>query len=197
MKNYYFFMLLFVGLFHQSFVQAQFCPPTGFTNGNALFFFYDPGTSNCVDRPTSVSVGTSVFTLADCGDIFSVYNLSSGAPLTMLSPFTADLGFGTCEYTDGNLSNQTLSVNQMNAILKSIKLFPNPITSGNTIQVSLGVAVSAKAKIYSVTGKLVKSSTLDNFKTGTIDMSGLSNGVYILQLETDHTSVSKKIIINK
>lgn len=197
MRNNYFFMLLLVGLFNQSFVQAQFCPPTGFTNGSALYFFYDTGTSDCLDRPATVSVGASVFTLGDCGDIFSVYNLSSGAPLTTFSPFTADFGFGTCEYTDGNLSNQTLSVNQLNVVLKSLKLFPNPITSGNTLHISLGATLSAKAKLYSVTGKLVKSLTLDNFKSSTIDVSGLGNGVYILQLETDQTSISKKIIINR
>lgn len=197
MKHSYFYLLLFLGLFNQSLLQAQFCPPTGFTNGSALFFFYDPGTSDCVDRPTQILVGASVFTLNDCGDIFSVYNLSSGDPLTTFSPFTANFGFGTCEFTDGNLTNQTLSVLQMDSILKTLSLYPNPVNSGNALNVSISNAVSGTLKIYSITGKLVYSSLVDDFKSKTIDVSGFSNGVYLLKLETNLTSISKKVIINK
>lgn len=197
MKHIYFYFLLLIGLLYQSNLHAQFCPPTGFTNGAALYFFYDSGTSDCVDRPSQVSVGASVFSLGDCGDIFSVYNLSSGSPLTTFSPFTADFGFGTCEYTDGNLTNQTLTVAQMDVVLKTLRLYPNPVNSGNTLNVSLGSSISGTIKIYSITGKLIYNKTTDNLKTSNIDVSGLSNGVYLLKLETDLTSISKKVIINK
>lgn len=197
MKHFYFYFLLLFGLFYQSNLHAQFCPPTGFTNGTALFFFYDSGTSDCVDRPNQVSVGASVFSLGDCGDIFSVYNLSSGDPLTTFSPFTVDFGFGTCEYTDGNLTNQTLSTAQMDVVLKTLRLYPNPVNSGNTLNVSLGSSITGTIKIYSITGKLVYNKNIDNFKTSSIDVSSFNNGVYLLKIETDITSISKKVIINK
>lgn len=197
MKHFYIYLLLFIGPFSQSKLHAQSCPPTGFTNGAALFFFYETGTSDCVDRPSQVSVGASVFSLGDCGDIFSVYNLSSGNALTSFSPFTADFGFGTCEYTDGNLSNETLSVAQMEEVLKTMRIYPNPINSGSTLNISLGASVSGSIKIYSITGKLMFTATINNLKSNDIDVSGFSNGVYLLTLETDFTSTSKKVIINK
>lgn len=197
MKHFYFYLLFLFGLFNQSNLYAQFCPPTGFTNGSALFFFYDAGTSDCADRPTEVTVGASVFSLGDCGDIFSVYNLSSGDPLTSFSPFTTDFGFGTCEFTDGNLTNQTLSSAQMDVVLKTLRLYPNPVNGGNTLYVSLGSSISGTIKIYSITGKLVYNKIVDNLKTSSINVSSFSNGVYLLKLETDLTSISKKVIINK
>jgi hypothetical protein len=197
MKKLYLCLLIIVGFFTSSQLSAQNCPPTGFTNGNSLFFFYDAGTSDCEDRPTTVTVGASEFTVADCGDIFSVYNLSSGSTLTTFSPFLANFGFGTCEYTDGNLSNQTLSAARLNSILRHTTLFPNPVTTGDELQLKSDSQLSASVNIYSVTGKLVKSKLLNDFSLQNIDISGLSNGVYILKIESGNTSVTKKLIISK
>jgi hypothetical protein len=197
MKQHYLTLLIIVGFFTNSQLIAQNCPPTGFTNGSSLFFFYQSGTSDCVDRPTTVTVGTSEFTIADCGDIFSVYNLSSGSPLTTFSPFTADFGFGTCEYTDGNLSNQTLSVNQVNSLLRLITLYPNPVTGGNTITFKDHTQLSVKVEIYSVTGKLILTTAINNAMSNHIDISKLNNGVYLVKIEANQTSVTKKLIVSK
>lgn len=198
MKKHYLTLLIVVGFFTNTPLRAQNCPPTGFTNGNSLFFFYTAGTSDCADRPMLVSVGTSEFTLGDCGDIFSVYNLSSGSPLTNFSPFTADFGFGTCEFTDGSLTNQTLSVAQVNSVLKMLTLHPNPVSNGvNTISLKGSLPLSGKVEVYSVTGKLVLTAMVNNFASVSIDISKLNNGVYLVKIEADNASVTKKLIVSK
>jgi len=197
MKQLYLTFLIIVVFFTNSHLRAQDCPPTGFTNGNALFFFYDAATSNCAERPTNVSVGTSEFSLDECGDIFSVYNLSSGSPLTSFTPFTANFGFGTCEFTDGNLTNQTLSINQVNSLLRRISLYPNPVTNNYTISLKGGFQLSGTVQIYSVTGKLALATSLNDFSSDSIDISKLNNGVYLVRIEVNNTSVTKKLIIRR
>lgn len=197
MKQLYLTLLIIAGFFANSHLSAQNCPPTGFTNGNSLFFFYDAAISDCTDRPIMVSVGTSEFSLDDCGDIFSVYNLSSGSPIITFSPFTANFGFGTCEYTDGNLSNQILSINQINSLLRLISLYPNPVTNNTTIILKGGFQLSGTVQIYSVTGKLALAISLTDFSSDSIDISNLNNGVYLVKIEANNTSVTKKLIVSK
>ena len=197
MKQQYANLLIVLGIFSTALLQSQNCPPSGFTNGNSLFFFYDSGSSDCIARPSTVKVGVSEFTLDECEELFSVYKLSTGSPLPNFSPFTPDFGFGTCEYRDGHLSSEIQSVSRVNYYLKHTTLYPNPVTNGNELQLKSSAQLSGNLSIYSVTGKLMKSKLISNFDTESIDISGISNGVYIVKIESNSASVTKKLVINK
>jgi len=197
MKNSYNLLLLCFCLFGLTRAVAQSCPPTGFSNTISLFFFYDPGTSDCMDRPTTVFAESSEFTLVDCGDTFSVYDLISGAPLVSPNFFTVDFGYGTCEFTNGVLTDETLSVSQVEAIFKSIKVYPNPLINGDNIHIKMNSNVSVKISLYDVTGKLVLTDQTGNLTTKPINLSHLSNGIYLLRIGVDNLSVTKKVIIMK
>lgn len=197
MKQLYLTLLIVVGCFTSSQLYAQNCPLTGSTDGNALYFFYTAGTSTCDDRPSKITVGASEFILSECDDIYSVYNLNSGSPLISKSPFTADLGFGTCEFTGGKLPEQALTSTQLKSVLRLTNLYPNPVYTGNEIQLKSAGSLSGAISIYSVTGKLVTTKSLVNFSDKIIDISRLSNGVYIVKIESASVSVTKKLIISK
>ncbi|MEY8869074.1 T9SS type A sorting domain-containing protein [Meridianimaribacter flavus] len=194
-NNYYLFLLLIIGLFGFNKVNAQSCPPTGFSNGSSLYFFYDSGTSLCENRPTTVNVGASVFTLSSCDDEYSIYGLTSGDPVAPPNTFTADFGYATCEYTDGTLTNETLSIKQVEAIFNSLRLFPNPVTTGNTLNVKFQSNVSASINIYSVTGKLVLAENTDNLSVKPLSISNLPNGIYMVQITSNNLSISKKVVV--
>lgn len=197
MKKSYLF-LFFVTLFGVS-VHSQSCPPTGFSDSASLYFFYDSGTSLCGDRPVTIMVGASEFTLVDCGDAYSVYDLTSGAPLANSNMFTADFGYATCEYTNGNLTNEVLSTVDFEKLDSSIiKVYPNPVVSGNNLFVDFGkTKVSVKLSVHTVTGKQVLSNTVSNFNKGIVNVSTLPNGIYLIKIASDTKTVTRKFVVMK
>lgn len=190
MKNYYLTMLV-LALFSFTQIQAQFCPPTGYATPSNLYFIYDAGTSDCGDRPTTVSIGTSVFTQTSCQDQLSVYALSSGSPLADTSSIAVDFGFSICEYSDG-----TLSAEEFEMIFKTmLKVYPNPVTRGNNLNIELGLNTSVKVEIYNVTGKRMLSTRKSDLNSVTMDVSNLENGIYIAQIVTDLATITRKVVI--
>lgn len=89
-------------------------------------------------------------------------------------------------YTDLGSHSQTL--NAVNFNINTIKLFPNPVL-GNTIKISTKNTFSFS--IYNVLGKNI----LEGYsKNGSIDISVLNQGVYIVKLVSGNQSTTKKLI---
>ncbi|MEZ4795899.1 MAG: T9SS type A sorting domain-containing protein [Flavobacteriaceae bacterium] len=197
MKNNYFISALVFAFFCFFKLNAQSCPPTGFSDGDTLYFFYDLGTSDCMDRPVTVSVGASVFTLNDCGNVYSVYQLTSGSPISPTNMFTADFGYGTCEYTDGVLTGEFLSLEDFNFKISTLKVFPNPVSKGDRLNITFENAISTKIKLFNLTGKLVFEDSLNNTDSKTLDVNAFANGIYLLQITNGNVSVTKKVVIMK
>lgn len=181
--------------FNQSY--AQFCPPTGFTNGTSLYFFYSVSGATCGERPNTITVGSSQFTMSVCESAYSIYDLTTGDALTNINFFTADFGIGTCEYTNGNLTQETLSIEQVNQVIGSTRVFPNPLVSGNNIHLVFNSHVQGTASIIDITGKKVLNIEIDNLTRKQIDVSSLTNGVYLLQIEAGSSTITKKLVIMK
>ena len=186
--------MLVMALFGINQTFAQFCPPNGFAdNEDQLFFIYDTGTSLCGDRPTTVIVEGSTFTQSFCNDTLSIYLLSSGPSLTDTVNISVDFGFSICEYFGG-----TLSAEEFEMIFKAmLKVYPNPITQGNNLNIKLGVNTSVKVSIYSVTGKQMLTTATDNLSNLAVDISSLENGIYIAQIVTDLATITRKVIVMK
>ena len=78
-------------------------------------------------------------------------------------------------------------------INSQINIYPNPAIE--TITISRDVLLeNTNINIYSVTGKLVNTSTLNN--SGQIDISYLPKGVYFLNINTEKENFTKKFIKN-
>lgn len=91
---------------------------------------------------------------------------------------------------------KTISVGQIidtseSALSNDFTAYPNP-TNGDVSIKALSYDYSV-AKVYSSTGLLITSTQLDNVGLGTLDLSGFSNGIYIIKIEEK----AKKILLVK
>ncbi len=101
-------------------------------------------------------------------------------------------------YADGNFMYSVMQ--QINfGKLPVIKTFPNP--AKEFINISIAAAYLNKAatlQLFSADGKLMKQKTTNSLnQTETIDLINLSEGHYILKIETGNESLVKQIVIKK
>jgi Secretion system C-terminal sorting domain len=75
------------------------------------------------------------------------------------------------------------------SIVGNIKIYPNPTTGIFTISIK----EDASVKMYDMFGKLIYTSKT-NIGESKIDISNYPSGIYLLQVETENGSVTKKII---
>ena len=191
MKNYYLALLVFAFLGINQ-IQAQFCPPNAFATETKLIVVYDPGTLPCSQRPPTVTVESIVFTLISCSDEITVYNITPGSTLADPNNITVDFGDIICDYTGGSLSAA-----EFEKMFRSmLKVYPNPVSKGNSLNVELGINTNVKVKIYSVTGKEMLSTKAADLSKVSVDVSNLANGIYIAQIITDFGTINRKVIIS-
>jgi endonuclease I/chitodextrinase len=86
----------------------------------------------------------------------------------------------------------TATLSTKSGTLESFKMYPNP-TNGNRIYFSLTEA--ATIQIYTILGKLIQSKEVTKSKNN-IDISNLSQGVYLLKVISGKQFITKKLIKN-
>ena len=90
------------------------------------------------------------------------------------------------------------SVNSQTEFFNNLRVFPNPLINGSSLYVDL---VDKKGdldlKIYTVTGKLVLKAKSNNINKVKLNVSSLSNGVYMLEIASKNKSVARKLVIMK
>ncbi|QKG80592.1 T9SS-dependent choice-of-anchor J family protein [Tenuifilum thalassicum] len=111
---------------------------------------------------------------------------------TFVPSKTSTFHFGMHAFSDPNqyvlvLDNVTVTERQPqgvdNVFAEEVELFPNPAT--NILNIRCNTTTSSqsfKAKVFDITGKVIKDVTVNN---GLVDVSDLRAGYYILKLEQD------------
>jgi Secretion system C-terminal sorting domain len=105
--------------------------------------------------------------------------------------YTPTTGGGYIYYD--NLSfvdNTTAGVND-NAII-GLSLFPNPV-NGDVLYVASSNDVSKSVTIFDILGKQVINTTVSN--NGTIDVSALTAGVYMIKVTEEGKTATKKLVV--
>ncbi|TXD59958.1 T9SS type A sorting domain-containing protein [Polaribacter sp. IC066] len=99
----------------------------------------------------------------------------------------------TIDYSDiGNFNGTfTLSIDK-NISLKALEIYPNP-TNGNKFYIR--TTEDTNVTVYNVLGKVVKIAKITANKNS-IDISNLSKGVFIVKMNRDNKSITKKLIKN-
>lgn len=88
---------------------------------------------------------------------------------------------------------QGLSVDEFNTA--SIRLTPNPVNTNLTIGLPNGFT-NGQLKIIDLTGKMVFNRTLANSNQELdIDVSGIGSGMYLIRLEFEENTITKRLII--
>ena len=196
-KSYILILFMVATLGHTSNVFASECPESSFTTGTAVFTVYPTGTSACVDRPDTITVGSSTFTMIICEDGFSQYQLTSGSPIATSDPFTIDTGFddAPCIYIGG-----ILGIEEIGIINKAtFKLFPNPISSSvnDKLNIKFAINTNADISIYDISGKVILRDAMTNSNSNEVNISNLEYGMYLLKISTDTFSLTRKVVVMK
>jgi hypothetical protein len=105
-------------------------------------------------------------------------------------------GLGTCQGGDTfstvvpfGTYNTTASVKQNS--LSTLKIFPNPL-SGSVLNITSSSNAAKTVAIYDVLGKQVINTIVTN---GTVNVSGLTSGVYIVKITEEGKTATKKLVV--
>ena len=91
--------------------------------------------------------------------------------------------------------DNTLGIKDITANDFSLTLFPNPANTTLHIKLDNLLNKDVTVEIVSLDGKRIKSAPLFNNETTTIDISTISNGLYITNFYTDGVLISSKKLI--
>lgn len=87
-------------------------------------------------------------------------------------------------------TNSTLAINETS--LSTLSLYPNPVV--NELNIKLPTTVKeAQIRIVDISGRTVKENKITT-SNNKLDVTSLSQGVYIIEIKTDKETISKKII---
>lgn len=113
--------------------------------------------------------------------------------------------FGVLDKPSPGFSNHiVVSNNEEITLPKSVELgqnFPNPFNPETTIPFKISEAGNVTIAVYSISGQFIKNIVNQTYSAGEyevhFDASELSSGVYLYQLSTKNTSLSKKLVLVK
>jgi hypothetical protein len=94
---------------------------------------------------------------------------------------------------DGSFMYSPVLYEQLECDEQNLSVFPNPVANGK-LNVSLNSAENVEANLTSITGKQIKKIILKN-GINNIDVSELSNGVYILSTKFVH-GINQNVKVN-
>ena len=79
--------------------------------------------------------------------------------------------------------------------LSQFKVYPNPATNVINISLNKTLANDVNVSLTDLQGRQVLKTKIGTASTTSIDVSSISNGVYILSLESNNKTYSQKVII--
>jgi hypothetical protein len=124
----------------------------------------------------------------------TVYDGTINWDAAYIAAFPSKLALFSSCLTNTTISIEDISINKN----KSVLVFPNPNNGKFTIEYNSNIKQDYAVEIFDIVGLSVYKKVLinvnDNFSTQ-VDLSFLTNGIYVLNLTTDKESFSK--VINK
>lgn len=117
----------------------------------------------------------------------SLFDVSGGADIHIRST-----NFPVCnENTMTNATCNTTAIEEFSE--ESILIYPNPVADVLYLDNTEGAALE-RANVFDLEGRLILTSILAGNYTSQIDLSGVSNGIYLLQVQIADSSFSRKIV---
>lgn len=95
----------------------------------------------------------------------------------------------TVPYPIATYTNNALSVDTFNKA--NFNIYPNPTNTG-FVNITTKANTAVNVTVYDVLGKQVLNKTLNN---NTLDVTSLTTGVYILKLNQNGTSTTKRLVV--
>ena len=180
---------------------------SGATGANNNVVFKDFATGTYVEgiESSTFNAGTLTFSNLDfvtSDDLATVNSISSRSASDELGELTSTHAEILAEQANGSGSTETqyydwtayfyggygntLSSGDLQEV-DEFKIYPNPVN--DVLNVSSNVPVKS-LKLFNITGQLVKT----NENLNSLDMSEVSRGIYLLEISSDTTVQTKKIV---
>ena len=103
-------------------------------------------------------------------------------------------GFGLCEFLV--LPTHLYGITTEKAPMKHVALYPNPATDQISVKINDSNSANLTLNLYSVLGNLIQTQTVSQ-NDQSINTSGLSEGVYFVEIKSKSWSEKQKVIIQK
>ena len=139
--------------------------------------------------------------LRDNGGVTFTHRLSPNSPAFDAGDpndtFADQIGqpvFGASRDIGAYESQVTLTIDEFNDV-SLVKMYPNPTKGNFNIVIDDNVTGNIEVKIISVTGKVVQELTLNN-GVNNMDISGMSSGMYLVNIQTDNGVSTHRLILN-
>jgi hypothetical protein len=98
------------------------------------------------------------------------------------------------------LSNEE-NVVEDRVVREALRMYPNPASEFTNVDISLDGRGDVKASVLDMNGRVVKTVSMKGLPQGDhkvrVDLTGISNGTYILSLSVNGTVQNGKFIVNK
>ena len=141
---------------------------------------------------TSFNIPFSTYTVADSAQIgFSAFHSSLDGTFP-----TGPYGNSILYIDNISFDNLITGVPDHISDNTTLMLFPNPATDIITINVNGSSKTDLNVNIYNITGSLVKAETLEQNQQQ-INISNLSNGIYLVEINSENICKTQKLIIQK
>ena len=168
-------------------VQVDFTSSGTFTTGNIY-------TAELSDATGSFAAPTAIGTLTSTantgmitGIILGSTPAGTGYRIRVVSSTPVSIG------TDNGVDlviDPCLGIDEEATSIVSI--YPNPVSS--TLNILFGTASDKEITLFSVVGEKVKSKTTSGLNA-TFDVSELPSGVYMIQVESNNITITKRVIV--
>ena len=94
-----------------------------------------------------------------------------------------------------SFANQTATVGVPIISNEVVKVYPNPVSTGN-VRIEFGKTIfQGSLQLYNNAGRLIQISNIDNLDLFNLNITNLSSGVYVLSIHDSKTVVNQKIVI--
>ncbi len=91
-----------------------------------------------------------------------------------------------------------VGINEIVANISALEVYPNPVSTAFNLSFNAKAAANVTASLYTVDGRLCKSLFSEHVNTGDnsriIDMASLPAGIYMVKLNVDGATITKKIV---
>ena len=92
------------------------------------------------------------------------------------------------------ITNAPTGIQAVNALSDQVKIYPNP--ASNNLQVAVSTGQISHVNMFDVLGNEISAGNVELVETwAQIDVSGLNNGVYFIEVKTPEGTCTKKIIV--
>jgi hypothetical protein len=95
------------------------------------------------------------------------------------------------------LKSATTGISEYKNQANDIKIFPNPATDKLNVNISSNIAEPTEISVYGQGGQKIQSSIInyDGFSLFTVNLSTLSDGLYLLSVRNRHYASTKSFTV--